>query len=71
MKPIARENAERLFNHLVVSKSKFYQNQDGIRIQFEFSDHTILVMKYNSKNLTKTYYINDNLSSSGRGNHYG
>ncbi len=60
MKSIARENAENLFNHLKLKKSKLYQNKNEIRVQFEFLDNTILVIKYNYKNLTKTYYVNEN-----------
>jgi len=60
MKTIARENAENLFNHLKLKKSRLYQNKNEIRVQFEFLDHTILVIRYNCKNLTKTYYLNKN-----------
>jgi len=60
MKSIARENAENLFNHLKLKKSKLYQNRNEIKVQFEFLDDTILVIKYNCKNLTKTYYVNKN-----------
>lgn len=60
MKTIARENAENLFNHLKLKKSKLYQNKNEIRVQFEFLDHTILVIKYNCKKLTKTYYMHKN-----------
>ena len=60
MKAIARENAEHLFNHLKLKKSKFYQSKNEIQVQFEFLDDTILVIKYNCKKLTKSYYINKN-----------
>ena len=60
LKAIARENAENLFSHLQLKKSEFFQNKKEIRVRFEFLDHTILVIKYNCKNLSKTYYINKN-----------
>jgi hypothetical protein len=71
VKSIARETAERLFNHLVVKENKLYQNKDEIRIQFEFLDHTILVIKYNLKNFTKSYYLNRRSPASPKGNGYG
>ena len=58
MKAIARENAEILFDHLKLKKSKLYQNKNEIIVQFDFLDDTRLVIKYNCKNLTKTFYVN-------------
>ena len=58
MKSIARENAEILFDHLKLKKSKLYQNKNEIIVQFDFLDDTRLVIKYNCKNLTKTFYVN-------------
>jgi len=60
MKTIARENAENLFNHLTLKRSKLYQNKNEIKVRFEFLDHTVLVLKYNCKNSTKTYFVNEN-----------
>jgi hypothetical protein len=60
MKAIARENAENLFLHLKLRRSKLYQNKNEIEVQFEFLDHTILVLKYNCRNLTKTYFVSEN-----------
>jgi hypothetical protein len=60
VKSIARENAEELFNNLVLKTSKLYQDKHIIRVQFEFFDHTILVMKYNCKNYSKTFYVHKN-----------
>jgi hypothetical protein len=67
LKSIARENAENLFNHLKLKKSRMYQNKKEIKVQFEFFDNTILVMKYNCKYLTKTYYVNENCSRTTKG----
>jgi len=60
LKVIARENAENLFNHSKLKKSYFCQNKNEIKVRFEFVDNTILIIKYNCKNLTKSYYINKN-----------
>jgi len=58
LKSIARESAENLFNHLELKTSKLYQNKNEIRVRFEFLDKTILVIKYDCRNSTKTYYLN-------------
>ena len=60
MKSIGREIAEDYFNNLKLKNSKLYQNKNEIRVQFKFLDNTLLVMKYNCKALTKTYYVNEN-----------
>ena len=60
LKVIARESAENYFNHLILKKSKLYQNKNEIKVEFEFIDKTILIIKYNCKKLSKTYYIHKN-----------
>ena len=60
MKSIARKNAENLFSHLTLKNSTLYKKKNEIKVQFEFLDNTVLVMKYNRKNFTKSYYVNKN-----------
>jgi len=60
VRAIARESAEDIFNHLKVKKSKLYQTKDEIKVRFEFLDDTVLIIKYNCRKLTKTYYLNGN-----------
>ncbi len=62
LEAIAREKAENLFEYLKLKKSRLYQNKNEIKVQFEFFDNTILVMKYNCNTFTKTYYLNKNLN---------
>ena len=60
MKSIARDNAEDLFHHLKLKNSKLYQDKNEIKVRIEFIDKTILVIKYNCKKMTKSYYIYEN-----------
>jgi hypothetical protein len=60
MKSIAREKAENLFRYSILKNSKLYKKKHEIKVQFEFLDNTILVMKYNRKDFTKAFYVNKN-----------
>jgi len=60
MRSVARENAEEIFKHAELKKSELYQNKNEIRVQFEFNDNTILLIKYDCSKLTKTYYVKKN-----------
>ena len=59
MKSITREYAEYLFNHLTLCQSKVYQNENEIRVQLEFTEDTILVIRYDQKKLSKTYQVGE------------
>jgi len=60
LKKVTRKTAECLFKHLALVQSNIDQNKNEIRVIFEFSDDTILIVKYNHKNFIKTYYISKN-----------
>ncbi len=57
MTRITRKQAESLLNESSVMESKVYQNNDLIRVTLKLSDDSSLIYKFDIKNKTKTYFI--------------
>jgi hypothetical protein len=56
---ITRELAENLLNDSSVLKTQVVQNEDQIQIIFKLSDDSSLVYRFDTKNSTKTYFIDE------------